>query len=57
MSLNNGKYGSEVEEYSILLSLNNHFVQDKIHILRNMDFPNIDLQKHRKKNHFKGRVA
>ena len=60
MSLNDGKYGYEVEEYSIESCLNdtcNYNCRDKIFMLRDMDFPKIDLQKHQKKNHFKGRTA
>lgn len=60
MTLNDGKYGYEVEEYGIDLTLNDpeHFlIVDRIWMQKNMSFPTIDLQKHMKTNHFKRSIA
>ncbi len=60
MSQNDAAYGMERQEHGIDLSLkdiDNWKIDDRIWMQKHMDFPKIDLQKHQKKNHFKGRVA
>ena len=55
MSQNDGAYGQEVEELSMDLSLKDpadFVIEDRIWMLKRMDFPSIDLQKHQKRNHF-----
>ncbi len=56
MKQNDGAYGHEVQELS-LKSIDDWEIDDRIWMQKRMSFDVIDLQKHQKKNHFKGCVA
>ena len=56
--LNDAAYGMETQENSMKLNpINQWEIDDRVWMLKNMSFDVLDLQKHRKKNHFTGRVA
>lgn len=58
MSLNDAKYSMETQEQSMQLNpIDQWEIDDRIWMLKNMSFDVLDLQKHRKRNHFTGRVA
>ena len=53
--VNDGKYGMEVQEYSMILNDPSRFeIEDRIWMQRRMSFDVLDLQKHQKRNHFSG---
>ena len=59
MALNNAAYGLDTQEYGMCLNsnVNEWEIDDRIWMQKQLNksfVPNIDLQKHQKKNHFKG---
>ena len=57
MPLNDGAYGHEVQELSLINNVAEWEIDDRIWIQKRMEFDLPDLQKHQKRNNFKGSAA